>query len=158
MQKIMSILVLSFIFISCEPDCSASPSCIAPPEGTFEDGKTNLAVSPSIIEEVEPSSFQDFTLLDSVVVHIGNEDIIIKQFYHWVTVEEDAAISSIDFHYGEESTTVKKKNFEFRGMEESFGDGGYILGAVKEEEMFFISVEQASQDLIDGVCNDTFDC
>lgn len=158
MQRLVLILVSTLIFTNCEPECSASPSCIAPPEGTFQIGKTNLAISPTIFEEFEPSSFRTFAILDSAVVHTGSGDVTIKQFYHWVEIGETPAISSIDFHYGEETTTIEEENFEFQGAEMSFVDGGYVLGATKEDEAFVVRVEKASQDLIDGVCNDTFDC
>ncbi|MEP5611239.1 MAG: hypothetical protein ABJP45_03270 [Cyclobacteriaceae bacterium] len=158
MQRLLILLFLAIIATGCEPECLSSPSCVAPPDGVFQEGKTNVAISPNILEEVVANSFQEFAMLDSAVVRTSDGDFTIRQFYYWIAVGENAIITAVDFYYGENTTSILKEDFVFGNSEQTFTNGGYFLGAIKEGANFALRVEPASQDLIDGICNDTFDC
>ena len=155
MRKITLVLLSALIFANCDPECSVEASCIAPPEGTFKQGITNLAILPAIIEESESGSFENFSYLDSAIVYAGDQKITIGQFYTWIAIGENSSVDSIDFHYDEELVAIRQDNFEFTNTESSFTNGGYLLGVMKKLETFNLSIDRASQDLIDGICNDT---
>jgi len=155
MRNFLLLTVLSFFFTSCEPECSAEPSCIGPPEGMFVEGTTNFSIAPGIVEEDENGSFQIFAHLDSAIIYRGTENLNIEKFYHWIDVGENPVILSIDFFYDDEMISIHTGEFVFRQTGEEFANGGYLLGIIKEQDTFTVQVDRASQDLIDGVCNDT---
>lgn len=156
MQKLLIFLAIIITLPACDPDCSSSPSCIAPPDGSFQNDAINLAIYENILEEVETNSYQSVGFLDSVIVRTSRGDLSVSDFYRWEAITEGSSITSIDFYYDEKSESLEVVDFVFNNTEQEFTSGGYLLTIIKTSEDFALRIDRASQDLIDGVCNDTF--
>ncbi len=157
MRALIFFLAAISLFVRCE-ECSSSASCIAPPDGSFEEGLVNLAVFGNILEEVESNSYQSVGLIDSLVVHTSIGGVTILNFYQWQALTQGSTITSIDFYFEEKLEHLDTEEFSFKNTEAEFSEGGYLLTVIKASEDFLLQIERASQDLVDGVCNDTFDC
>lgn len=158
MKKLL-IIALTIVSLSgCDPECTSSASCVAPPDGVFESKAINIAVSENILEEFEPSSFRSVGELDSMIVNSSTEKLKILDFYQWIALGNESTITSIDIYYEEKPDNLTVDDFLFENTESSFTTGGYLLTIIKSDEKVQLQILRASQDLVDGVCNDTFDC
>ena len=157
MKKLLVILTTVIFLPGCDLNCSSSASCAPPPDGTFTSEAVNIAVSESILEEFEPSSYRSVGILDSVIVNTSVNEITILDFYQWAAIAE-SSIASIDIYYEEKSENLVVADFLFENTESTFTAGGYLLTFIKSSGETQLQIVRASQDLVDGVCNDTIDC
>ncbi len=158
MNKLLLIFVVIILFPSCEPECNVSSSCIPPPEGAFQSGEINVAVFESILEEFEPNSYQSVGTLDSIIIYTSLNNLTVIDFYRWESITNESSITSIDIFYEEKMEKLELGDFMFDETESTFIDGGYLFTVIKSASETKLKVQKASQDLIDGVCNDTIDC
>ncbi len=156
MKKLLVILSSVLLLPGCD-NCTTSASCAPPPDGTFKSEAVNVAVSENILEEFEPSSYRSVGILDSLIVNTTSSKVTIFDFHKWTAIEE-SAITSIDIYYEEKSENLEGARFSFENTESTFSAGGYLLTFVKSSGETQLQIVRASQDLIDGVCNDTIDC
>ena len=149
-------IILSFIILSfaCEDEKECdSASCLASPEGIFNSGKVNLAIYGFVLEEQSNGSFEVVLTLDSVVVET-TDSFLIKSFYTWVSIEDPENIRSfILYGSGEEIIIENQISLAFSPDKTN----GYLLTFIKENDDYFPKVDEASEDLINGVCNDVID-
>lgn len=142
------LVLLSAAIFSCENNCKDSASCIGPPEGTFEEGQFNIALGGNIVVKNSDGSYSGEALIDSIQVG----DVLIKAFYTWYQVDDPANVNSI-IVYSEENEILIEGADLFPILE-----GGYIATVIKTSDVYTVEGSIASQDLIDGVCNDVIGC
>lgn len=147
-MRTILLLLLAAVIFSCNGDCESSASCIGPPEGTFVDGELNLALGGNIVSKNTDGSYNTEALIDSIQV----SDLLIKSFYTWYQVPNPVSITSITV-YSEETEIVLQASDFF-----PINDGGYIATVIKTGDVYTVEGSIASQDLIDGVCNDVIGC
>ncbi len=147
-KKSLTLLIFLTILIACNQDACVSASCIAPPNGTFVNGVLNLAIGSSVLEKSEDGSYINLFEIDSVSINSS----IIKEFYTWFQVEMPSSINSMIIYSGTQEIQVESESFF------PISSGGYIMSFIRGEETFSIKGEEASQDLINGVCNDVITC
>ncbi|SNS45053.1 hypothetical protein SAMN05421640_0196 [Ekhidna lutea] len=152
MRKVIIVLFFWILIIGCGNSDCISASCIAPPEGTFNSSEYNIAIFPLIESTGNQQARTQSDRMDSVIVH-SDQDIVVREFYTWVAIPKPENVTSFTLYVGEDS-------FEVSGFLPSLTEDlkGYLIGFLNEDESIKMVGEQASEDLINGVCNDTINC
>lgn len=156
MKKVILISTILFLLQGCHPDCTGSRTCIGPPDGTFQEDRINLAFFQSLAEEIGNIN-QTIATLDSIIIQIEDEEIVVEEFYHWIALPEGTEPTRVEFFYEDMSMEISQSDFVFI-EKESFSNGGFLSTIVKVGENFFLRIEKVDQDFVDGICNDTITC
>ncbi|WP_425389618.1 hypothetical protein [Ekhidna sp.] len=146
MKNLFFLCLLIVSLSGCNDEGCAAASCIAPPNGEFASDEYNIAIYESI------SDGSNQIRIDSVILAAG-VNIVIKDFYTWVVVENPDEVSSLTLYSGENQYIVNDALPEISNRLK-----GYLIGFVKDGETILINGVEASEDLINGVCNDTINC
>ena len=154
MKKLFTALFVTLIFTQCgqDQDC-VSAVCIAPPTGAFTPEELNIAIEENVLQQ-SSEGFEVAFLLDSVLI-TGSQLKMVRNFYSWIIIDDPESISGFILYSGEEIFAFTKED-----VIPDLKDGlrGYVFGFIKNGGDFTIDGYQASEDLINGVCNDTIDC
>ncbi|WP_420317272.1 hypothetical protein [Ekhidna sp.] len=144
MKRLLLLSIPILILIGCSETECARASCLAPPSGTFNRSEYNIAIYEVMTEGDERIT------IDSVSI---NGSLMVKDFYTWIAIENPDQVTTFTLYSGDTQYVANDMLADITGDLK-----GFIFGFVKNGDSIVIEGGEASEDLINGVCNDVIHC